>query len=66
MFEEIYEILIDDELLMDKFIYLENKVVKILKEKEELEQEKITIDKNYKNILDHLRIRKDDCEKELN
>jgi hypothetical protein len=66
MFEEIYEILIDDELLMDKFIYLENKVVKILKEKEELEQEKLTTDKNYKNILDHLRIRKNDCEKELN
>ena len=66
MFEDIYEILIEDELLMDKFIYFENKVVKILKEKEELEQEKLTTDKNYKNILTHLRDRKDDCEKELN
>ena len=65
MFEDIYEIIIDDELLMDKFIYFENKVVKILKEKEELEQEKLITDKNYKNTLAHLNYRKDDCEKEL-
>lgn len=65
-FEDIKDIISDDELLMDKYIYYENKVVKILKEKEILEQELTSTENYYKSTLDHLIYRKEDCEKELN
>ena len=65
-FEDIKDIVSDDELLMDKYIYYENKVVKILKEKEILEQELTSTENYYKSTLDHLIYRKEDCEKELN
>lgn len=65
-FEDIKDIVSDDELLMDKYIYYENKVVKIMKEKEVLEQELTSTENYYKNTLDHLIYRKEDCEKELN
>ena len=64
-FEDIKDIISDDELLMDKYIYYENKVVKILKEKEILEQELTSTENYYKSTLDHLIYRKEDCEKEL-
>jgi len=64
-FEDIKDIVSDDELLMDKYIYYENKVVKILKEKEILEQELTSTENYYKSTLDHLIYRKEDCEKEL-
>jgi hypothetical protein len=66
MFEDINDIVRDDELLMDKYIYYENKVVKIMKEKEILEQELTSTENYYKNTLEHLIYRKEDCEKELN
>ena len=66
MFEDINDIVRDDELLMDKYIYYENKVVKIMKEKEILEQELTSTENYYKNTLNHLIYRKEDCEKELN
>ena len=65
MFQDIKDIVSDDELLMDKYIYYENKVVKIMKEKEVLEQELTSTENYYKNTLDHLIYRKEDCEKEL-
>lgn len=65
MFQDIKDIVSDDELLMDKYIYYENKVVKIMKEKELLEQELTSTENYYKNTLDHLIYRKEDCEKEL-
>ena len=66
MFEDIKDIVSDDELLMDKYIYYENKVVKIMKEKELFEQELASTENYYKNTLEHLIYRKEDCEKELN
>lgn len=66
MFEDIKDIVSDIELLMDKYVYYEDKVVKIIKEKELLEQE-LTSDENYyNNTLEHLIYRKEDCETELN
>ena len=61
MFEDIKDIVSDDELLMDKYIYYENKVVKIMKEKELFEQELTSTENYYKNTLEHLIYRKEDC-----
>ena len=49
---------------MDKFTYLEEKVVNIIKEKEELEQEIKMINTNNEIILAQLYDRKKDSEKE--
>ena len=51
-------------MLMDKFTYLEEKVVNIIKEKEELEQEIKMLNTNNENILAQLYDRKKDSEKE--
>ena len=58
------EIVSDVELLMDKFIYFENQVLSIIKDKEDLEEEIVDIKKNYKNILEHLIERRDDLQNE--
>ena len=51
-------------MLMDKFTYLEEKVVNIIKEKEELEQEIKMLNTNNEIILAQLYDRKKDSEKE--
>ena len=62
--EENNDIISDVEMLMDKFTYLEEKVVNIIKEKEELEQEIKMLNTNNEIILAQLYDRKKDSEKE--
>ena len=63
-YEDNHDIINDVEMLMDKFNYYEQKIVNIMREKEELEQEIKDNKINYENILDQLKDRKIDSEKE--
>ena len=63
-FEENKYIISDVELLMDKFNYYEQKIVNIMREKEELEQEIKDNNINYQIILAQLKDRKIDSENE--
>ena len=62
--EDISYIIKNDEILMDKYTFLEQKVLKIIEEKQTLNQELNSMKKNYKIALDQLLERKEDCQKE--
>ena len=63
-YEENLDIISDVEQLMDKFTYFEEKVVKIIREKEELEQSIKEANNNYNIILEQLKDRINNNEKE--
>ena len=62
--EDDSDIISDVEAIMDKYEYFEEKVVNIIKEKEELEQDVKEISNNYICVLEQLKERKKDLEKE--
>ena len=64
-YEENLDIISDVELLMDKFTYFEEKIVNIIKEKEELKQEIKETNNNYEYLLNQLKERMNDNEKEF-
>ena len=64
--EDISYMIKDVELLMDKYDYFEQKVLNIVEEKEEINQELNDIKKNYKILLEQLKERKEDCQNEYN
>ena len=64
-YEENRDIISDVEQLMDKFTYFEEKIVNIIKEKEELEEEIQETNNNYRYLLDQLKEKINDNEKEF-
>ena len=62
--ESVNIIVKDVESLMDKYNFLDEKVINIIREKDELEKEIKEINQNYQYILNQLRECKTDSEKE--